>query len=146
MGIWVSGVWLWNLRWHRRIFVWEGFLWWRYWCWSARTILVGADSWSLKHSPKGVYLVRSACDPLLYHVLEEEGRVSTLPHFLARVWCSWAPSKVLMFSQQLLLDRIPFRANFLRKMIINMPACACFPLSEVYRVSGSSFCYMWCCI
>jgi len=26
MGSWVGGVWLWNLRWHRMIFVWEGVL------------------------------------------------------------------------------------------------------------------------
>jgi hypothetical protein len=31
------------------------------------------------------------------------------------VWKSWAPSKVIVFSWQLLLDRIPSRSNLIRR-------------------------------
>jgi len=33
---------------------------------------------------------------------------------VSRVWTSWAPSKVVVFSWQLLLDRIPTRSNLIR--------------------------------
>ena len=34
---------------------------------------------------------------------------------ISRVWKSWAPSKVIIFSWQLLLDRIPSRSNLFRR-------------------------------
>jgi hypothetical protein len=34
---------------------------------------------------------------------------------VAKVWKSWAPSKVIVFSWQLLLDRIPTQSNLVRR-------------------------------
>lgn len=45
-----------------------------------------------------------------------------LSHLMARVWKNWAPSKIQVFSWQLLLGRIPTRANLLMCRVITDPA------------------------
>jgi len=111
MGSWVEGVWEWNLRWRCMLFVWEQdlvvellvIL-------HGRSLLEGAVSWSYKLSSHGVYWVRFTYDSLKFS------------HLLTQAWKSWAPSKSKVFSWQLLLGRIPTKANLLMCGVIIDPA------------------------
>ncbi|MCI08317.1 putative ribonuclease H protein, partial [Trifolium medium] len=99
MGSWVEGQWVWDLRWRRDLFVWEfnlleslqDIL-------NHSTISAADDSWVWKHDPTGQYSVKSAflalsrstTDDVIFSVEEER--------LLPKVWKTWAPSKVAVFS------------------------------------------------
>ena len=70
-------------------------------------------SWTLR--PDGRYSMKSAYSSLLNGL-----SVSSIPQgevlkAVSRVWKSWAPSKVIVFSWQLFLDRIPSSSNLFRR-------------------------------
>ncbi|MCH80513.1 putative non-LTR retroelement reverse transcriptase, partial [Trifolium medium] len=71
------------------------------------------DSWVWIHDPCGSYSLKSA-------YLAITGAVASLEavSLLSRVWKSWAPSKVIVFSWQLLQDRVPTRQNLLKRRVI----------------------------
>jgi hypothetical protein len=46
---------------------------------------------------------------------------NVLDFLLARVWKSWAPSKVIVFSWQLLQNRVPTRQNLFKRRVIRDP-------------------------
>jgi hypothetical protein len=117
MGFWVAGVW--DLKWRRELFVWEVDL---------RDELMrdlnfvqisnAQDIWVWEHESNGIFSVKSA-----YSVLElayrAESAPPTVPSFvLANVWKSGASSKVIVFSWQLLQNKIPSRQNLFRISII----------------------------
>ncbi|MCH87323.1 ribonuclease H protein, partial [Trifolium medium] len=68
------------------------------------------DVWVWKYDPSGTYYVRSA-----YLTLTGAEAISDPNSLLSRVWKSWAPSKVIVFSWQLLQDIVPTRQNLLRR-------------------------------
>ncbi|GAU15735.1 hypothetical protein TSUD_235480 [Trifolium subterraneum] len=119
MGNWVEGQWVWDLRWRRDLFVWELNL-----LESFREILDRAiistadDSWYWKHDSSGFYSVKSAFlelsrsrdDDATFSVEEER--------LLPKVWKTWAPTKVAVFSWQLLQDRLPTRQNLWQRGVI----------------------------
>lgn len=77
-------------------------------------ILHREDGWSWSLSPDGSYSVKFA-----YSSLIKDSSAISSPHgdimrAIARVWKSWAPFKVVVFSWQLILDKIPTRCNLQR--------------------------------
>ncbi|GAU30313.1 hypothetical protein TSUD_211700 [Trifolium subterraneum] len=71
------------------------------------------DSWVLTLDPTGSYSVKSA------YLAITSVEVAPEPNsLLTRVWKSWAPSKVIVFSWQLLQDRVPTRQNLLRHHVL----------------------------
>ncbi|GAU18667.1 hypothetical protein TSUD_125000 [Trifolium subterraneum] len=82
--------------------------------------LLGAtNSWSWRHDSSEIFSVKSA-----YLMLTSGVVHNGVDSLLARVWKSWAPSKVIVFSWQLLLDRVPTRQNLLRRRVIRDPSGA----------------------
>jgi hypothetical protein len=76
------------------------------------------DEWCWRHEKDVLFSVKSA-----YLVLVDKVRLQrTLSGIdfvnLARVWDSWATSKVIIFSWQLLQDRIPIRQNLRRRRVM----------------------------
>ncbi|GAU26540.1 hypothetical protein TSUD_361730 [Trifolium subterraneum] len=113
----------WSFSWRRELFRWEEDLVVR-----LREILAPAifslesDKWVWTLDAEGNFSVNSAYNFLLEEfdldiVLDSEGR-----EVLEHIWDSPAPSKVIAFSWQLLLDRIPTRGNLVLRGI---------PLSDV---------------
>jgi len=106
---------VWNLRWRRNLFVWELDLLNELLCVVARTSkLEREDAWSWSHSPDGRYSVKSAYSMLIKRLPAVGAPQGEALFAVARVWKSWAPTKVVVFSWQLLLDRIPTRSNLVQ--------------------------------
>jgi len=124
---WVGDRWAWDLRWRRRLFVWEDNL-----LEDFLEVLEGhtysedPDSWSWKYSADKIYSVKTAYEHLSDVHIGVGKRGAGLSHILASVCNSWAPSKVRVFSWKLLLNRIPTRMNLL--------------IGGVLRDQGASLC------
>lgn len=140
-GSWVERVWWWHLQWRRRLFVWEeelveellGFI---------RLIpsVHEEDSWVWRGDPSGVFSVKSAYMCLL----EGESALGAMSDVqvstLGRLWLSLAPPKVIAFSWQLLLDRLPTRDNLLwRKVIIEPSHALCSICGDFVKISLNLF-------
>jgi hypothetical protein len=50
---------------------------------------------------------------------------------LAKVWRSWAPSKVIVFSWQALLGRLPTRSNLVRRRVLLVEDSSCIFFGSV---------------
>ena len=144
LGHWEGGDWVWDFSW-RPLFVWEMDL--------LDDLLVVAsrvsrvtreDVWFWTHSPIGHYSVKLAYSNLIKGLPASGIHAGVVLQAVSRVWTSWAPSKVVVFSWQLLLDRIPTRSNLIR-WGVPLPTggvgwgvflWCCWP-------SGASF-FFWC--
>lgn len=112
LGSWVGSVWVWDLKWRRPLFVWESDL---------LVEMLGVvtrnshtnkdDRWVWAYSSDGRYSVKSAYGHLLSRLPGTDAPVGEALQAVSRVWKSGAPSKVVVFSWQLILDRIPTRLN-----------------------------------
>lgn len=119
MGTWVDGEWVCDLKWRRNLFVWEAELLddlMR--ALNSIQITDAQDIWFWKYDATRIFSVKSA-----YSIVELASRVDVAPPevpniILAKLWKSWAPSKVIVFSWQLLQNRIPSRQNLLRRRVI----------------------------
>jgi hypothetical protein len=118
LGSWEGSVWVWDLRWRRPLFVWETEL------LNQLLLMVTSpsrvdreDKWTWTLSPDGRYSVKSACSSLLRGLPAVGAPKGDTLQAVSRVWKSLAPSKVAVFSWQLLLDRIPTRINLVRRGI-----------------------------
>jgi hypothetical protein len=87
------------------------------------TISLREDSWLFLGG--GEFTVN-----LMYHHLYK--RFSPSPYLalasagsLAKVWKSWAPSKVIVFSWQALLGRLPTRINLARRGVVVVGGSSC---------------------
>lgn len=118
-GGWVDGVWSWRLVWRRNLFVWEEDL--------VRDLLLllqplilnsDANRWEWVGDVSGVYSVRSAYACLTEESLIASGFSDDQMAILGRLWQSLALPKVISFSWQLLLDRVPTRVNLVRRGVI----------------------------
>ncbi|GAU20198.1 hypothetical protein TSUD_352620 [Trifolium subterraneum] len=117
----------WNLTWRRRLFQWEE---------DSLNQLVASlgsvrlsnvdDKWRWSCDPDGVFSVKST-----YDSISKELTVGpTLPQFQAlifkKIWDSPTPSKVIVFSWQLLHDRVPTKVNLrLRGILPIESSCNC---------------------
>ena len=133
-GGWVDNVLNWDLRWRRFLFVWEAEL-----LHELLAVLSSSregrdDVWSWIHSPDGRYSVKSA-----YTFLSKSLQVPGAPdgetlQAVSQVWKSWAPSKVVISSWQLILDRILTRQNLVRRDVLlpdgGLECVFCGALSE----------------
>jgi len=73
------------------------------------------DKWSWTLSPDGWYSVKSAYSSLLRGLPATGASEGDTLQAVSRIWKAWVPSKVVVFSWQLLLDRIPTRLNLIRR-------------------------------
>jgi hypothetical protein len=112
-------VWGWNLVWRRRLFLWEEE--------SLSHLLASLgdwrpssypDSWWWNLAPDGVFSVKSSVESLAKELVV----VEPLPLFegsiFAKIWESPAPSKVIVFSWQLLYDRVPTKSNLAKRGVL----------------------------
>jgi hypothetical protein len=113
------GVWMWNLTWRRNLFVWEhnqlqqliACLW---------PVLNSSvvDSWRWDPVLDGLFSVSSVYSLLVRNWSLANANRHHHHEVLALIWSSAAPSKVCVFSWQLLLDRVATCANLaLRGMV-----------------------------
>ncbi|MCI08601.1 putative ribonuclease H protein, partial [Trifolium medium] len=123
MGERRNGVWLWNLKWRPPLFVWEEELLNQLMAQLGQvTISQVEDSWVCVVGADGKYTVKNGYAFLSENFLplleldESECRV------LNQVWESLSPMKVQIFSWQLLLHRLPTRANLLVRGVIRSAA------------------------
>jgi hypothetical protein len=114
-----GGIIHWNFSWRRMLFVWEEEL--------VTNLLVSLevfslssdeDSWCWRLDPDGCFSVKTAYESLAKEIVAGPN----LPLFEAKIfgdiWDSPAPSKVILFSWQLLHDRVPTKDNFLLRGIL----------------------------
>jgi len=103
---------VWEFRWRRPLFVWESDL--------LNDLLVVVtrvsrsdkeDGWPWTLSSDGRYSVKLAYSHLLDSLQDNVAQDGTVLQAVSRVWKSSASSKVVVFSWQLLFDRIPTMLN-----------------------------------
>jgi hypothetical protein len=82
------------------------------------TISTTNDSWSWKHDPSGFYSVKSVFLVLGCLTVDEAIFSVEEKRLLPKVWKTWSPSKVAVFSWQLLQDRFPTRQNLWQRGVI----------------------------
>ncbi|GAU27401.1 hypothetical protein TSUD_356360 [Trifolium subterraneum] len=114
MGSREHGQWEWDFRWKRELSVAEFNLFQELLHVVTQSLSLGMeDSWVWTLDPTGSYSVKSA------YLAITSVEVAPEPNsLLTRVWKSWAPSKVIVFSWQLLQDRVPTRQNLLRRHVL----------------------------
>jgi hypothetical protein len=109
----------WDFIWRRNLFQWES---------ESVTLLLGIlvdvnlsgshDAWVWKPNPEDGFSVKSAHDSLV-----ELGDSTNLSEWelkiFSNIWESPAPSKVIVFSWQLLYDRLPTKDNLLSRGVLN---------------------------
>ncbi|GAU25672.1 hypothetical protein TSUD_265990 [Trifolium subterraneum] len=113
MGSREHGQWLWEFRWKSELSMAEFDLLQDLLHVVTQSPLLGMeDSWVWTLDPTGSYLVKSA-----YLAITSVEAAPAQNSLLTRVWKSWAPSKVIVFSWQLLQDRVSTRQNLLRRRV-----------------------------
>lgn len=125
MGCWDGNVWRW--RWRRALFAWEDEA-----LWLFSATMDGAylcrdkdDVWIWLVGNSNFFTVKATYDLLLSLSLSHNP-VSGMSGIFKNFWISCVPSKVLAFSWQLLLDRLPSRVNlFIRQVILDPSQCVC---------------------
>jgi hypothetical protein len=123
MGEWRDGVWYWNLNWRRQLFVLEGDLL-LHLLELLRHVSLShmEDSWVCTIGGEGVYTVKDGYYFLANTFLPEVGGYDVDGSIVKRVWESYAPTKVVIFSWQLLLERLPTRGNLFRRGLLQSRA------------------------
>ncbi|PNX78366.1 hypothetical protein L195_g034344 [Trifolium pratense] len=114
MGEWVNESWCWKFAWRRNFFSWEENL------FAELSELIASisitkavDSWSFELG--GQFSV-SAMYMFLYGKFLPPSFLGLIPAGVnAKVWDSWAPTKVVIFSWQALLGRLPTKENLMRR-------------------------------
>jgi len=100
----------------RPLFVWEADLLNQLLLIAAKNTRVArGDTWSWRFSFDGQYSVKSAYSVLLRRLPASSALVGDSLQAVSQILKSGAPSKVIVFSWQLILDRIPTRFNLLRR-------------------------------
>jgi hypothetical protein len=99
MGSWVSGTWIWKLKWRRPFFAWEEVIY-REFLLGLEAVPISLDkpSWSFRYGIEGVYSVKANYDSLYSRLVTPSPLPPSLCGVVTRVWDSWAPSKVVVFS------------------------------------------------
>jgi len=97
------------------------------------------DSWRWKLEDEGTFTVSSSYELLVELVLPLELLSETKEMVFGAVWKSLAPSIVVVFSWQLLLDRIPTKDNLLRRRILPSEASVRCVLRPSGRNGRTSF-------
>ncbi|CAL5194061.1 unnamed protein product [Lathyrus oleraceus] len=85
----------------------------------AREKDVREDAWALKPDPNKGFSVGYACDNLFAFFGIKKGRSERVVLGLSRIWKGWSPSKVVVFSWELIQNRRPIRKNLLRRQVVS---------------------------
>jgi hypothetical protein len=116
-------VWCWNFKWRRRFFVWENEL------LTKLLELIGDttlsfvnDTWRCSIGVDGGYTVKDRYCFLSKNILPAVEGNGAIVGVVKRVWECLAPSKVIIFSWQLLLQRLPTRSNLSRRGVFRSPS------------------------
>jgi hypothetical protein len=117
--------WVWRLTWRRRFFAWED------------ELLVQLmelinqvnfssfqDKWVCGIGVDRDYVVKDGYCFLSNNFLPRLVSSGDVGRLVKKVWESFAPMKVIIFSWQLMLQRLPTRANLLRRGVIRSPSHA----------------------
>jgi len=111
---------------------------------------VREDVWAWTNSPDGRYFVKLAYSNIIKGMPTMGTPEGEVLQTVSRVWKSWALSKVIVFSWQLLLDKIPTQSNLIRRGVslpVEGVGCVfCYSSSEsaVYLfLSCPSFFPVW---
>jgi hypothetical protein len=132
LGEWRNDEWVWKFKWRRRLFTWEDDL-------LAQLMeLIGhanlsplQDSWACAIGGDGEYAVKDGYCFLCIKFLPNVECSEDVGPTIKKAWVSFAPMKVIIFSWQLILQRLPTRANLSRRSVIWTP-------SHIQIV--------WCCV
>jgi hypothetical protein len=108
-----------NLTWRRSLFVWEeGLVHILLDELEGQEVSASVDSWWWKLEEGGIFSVSSSYSLLVKLQMPLEPLENTKAMVFGSVWKSPAPSKVVVFSWQSLLDRIPTKDNLLKQRIL----------------------------
>jgi hypothetical protein len=131
MGRWSNNVWTWKLNWRRNLFQWEAdlvaqlesFI-------NGTPILLVDDSWSCSKGDEGFYAVKAGYNFLSENFLPVVEVSTNVLAVLKNLWSTLAPSKVIVFSWQLMMQRLPTRVNLARRGVPGLrenPCCVWCP-------------------
>jgi hypothetical protein len=124
MGEWVNESWHWRLEWRRNFLVWEEDLFLKLLELIAlANISRKEDSWSFLGG--GEFTVNLMYNFLYNRFSPPSSLVLASAGSLAKVWRSSAPTKVIVFSWQALLGRLPTRSNLARRGVVLVGGSTC---------------------
>jgi mannosylglycoprotein endo-beta-mannosidase len=141
----------WVFSWRRNLFRWEEEL------FSNLLLILESvnfslddDAWCWLVDEDGEFSVKSSYNYLVEELASEDNEEEVVVNVLAQIWESPAPSKVIAFSWQLLLDRIPTRRNLeVRNMLPMDVPWECLGCVGNFENSTHLFlhcpCAMWVC-
>lgn len=130
-GPWANEFWIWDFKWRRSFFVWEenSVLEFQN-TFAAVSLQQREDLWTWLFHSSGSYSVKLAYDLLLMRSVEAS-ILSDLEAIAFRfLWQSSTPLKVLVFSWQLMLGRLPTRSNLLPRKVIDSNSALCCVLCD----------------
>jgi hypothetical protein len=126
VGEWGAAGWEWKLEWRRSLFVWEEEL---------LTTLMNLietiilshqnDSWKCNIGGDGEYNVKDGYGFLSDNFLPQLEISQDCRRNLRWIWYSFAPLKVIIFSWQVLLQRLPTRMNLIKRGLLAPPSTPC---------------------
>lgn len=76
------------------------------------------DVWVLKPNQVNGFSIKVSYDYLGSLASQLENRCEAMLHGFFRVWKSWAPYKLVVFSWKFLQNRLPTRKNLLRRQFM----------------------------
>jgi hypothetical protein len=126
-GEWENGSWRWHFEWRRSFFVWEESL-----CGQLMDVLASIslshndDVWEFRPDRGGTYTVKENYLFLCHSFGPSSSLGLETSRLVEGVWASWAPSKVVVFSWQLLLMCLPTRVNLAKRGVIPIGEQACW--------------------
>ncbi|MCH92063.1 putative non-LTR retroelement reverse transcriptase related, partial [Trifolium medium] len=119
MGRWVNDVWYWEFSWRRNPFVWEEELIGQLLRNVSRAeVVLREDSWISLIGDAGVYSVKAGYQYLSDNFLPDTNLNESVCNIMKNLWYSLAPQKVVIFSWQLLYQRLPTKANLLHRRVV----------------------------
>jgi hypothetical protein len=129
MGEWVNDKWIWHIKWRRTFFTWEEELY-RHLLnlIEEAAITKEPDSWSYAYGD--TYMVSANYLYLYKKFLSSSTLGIDSIAVVPQVWGSWAPSKVIVFSWQALLGRLPTRDNLVCRRILPSGVASWCPWCE----------------
>ncbi|PNY12727.1 ribonuclease H [Trifolium pratense] len=146
VGRWVSGCWEWEVRWRRNLFVWEEEL---------QNALLEVltpiqlsnveDEWRCHYVNGGMFSVSLLYKYLSGRIIPPIARDPKLVRDLGFLWESLAPSKVIVFSWQLLLCRLPIRVNLAKREIVDHDSNSFCVLCPMHLESEGHL-FGWCAL
>lgn len=110
---------------------------------SSFTPSVERDVWKWRESSDGIYYVSSAYSHLLIRAFPLDCPIGIVDLVLLDISCSWDPSKVIVFSWQVLQDRILTRVNLLKRGAFFTFGIFSFPFCSL-RIESTSHLFVTC--